>query len=133
VFNLCSTEQSCILIGITCYKIGTLANNFEPALKYQNFLTSLEIPQLYVLALALCVLILVFLNYFHWRRTLNFQLLSYLLLQLLRICTVVANQDCHSHLTDFTNTKFKMADLISAEEKVCLFVINFFILLVCYL
>ena len=24
VFNLCSTEQSCILIGITCYKIGTL-------------------------------------------------------------------------------------------------------------
>ena len=25
VFNLCSTEQSCILIGITCYKIGTLA------------------------------------------------------------------------------------------------------------
>ena len=27
VFNLCSTEQSCILIGITCYKIGTLVNN----------------------------------------------------------------------------------------------------------
>ena len=25
VFNLCSTEQSCIHIGITCYKIGTLA------------------------------------------------------------------------------------------------------------
>ena len=24
VFNLCSTEQSCINIGITCYKIGTL-------------------------------------------------------------------------------------------------------------
>ena len=24
VFNLCSTEQSCIHIGITCYKIGTL-------------------------------------------------------------------------------------------------------------
>ena len=23
-FNLCSTEQSCINIGITCYKIGTL-------------------------------------------------------------------------------------------------------------
>ena len=28
VFNLCSTEQSCILIGITCYKIGTLAHSF---------------------------------------------------------------------------------------------------------
>ena len=27
VFNLCSTEHSCILIGITCYKIGTLASN----------------------------------------------------------------------------------------------------------
>ena len=26
VFNLCSTEQSCILIGITCYKIGTLVD-----------------------------------------------------------------------------------------------------------
>ena len=25
VFNLCSTEQSCINIGITCYKIGTLS------------------------------------------------------------------------------------------------------------
>ena len=25
VFNMCSTEQSCIHIGITCYKIGTLA------------------------------------------------------------------------------------------------------------
>ena len=24
VFNMCSTEQSCINIGITCYKIGTL-------------------------------------------------------------------------------------------------------------
>ena len=24
VFHLCSTEQSCIHIGITCYKIGTL-------------------------------------------------------------------------------------------------------------
>ena len=24
VFNMCSTEQSCIHIGITCYKIGTL-------------------------------------------------------------------------------------------------------------
>ena len=24
LFNLCSTEQSCINIGITCYKIGTL-------------------------------------------------------------------------------------------------------------
>ena len=24
VFNLCSTEQNCINIGITCYKIGTL-------------------------------------------------------------------------------------------------------------
>ena len=24
VFNLCSTEQSCINIGITCYEIGTL-------------------------------------------------------------------------------------------------------------
>ena len=24
VFNLCSTEQSCIHIGITCYKISTL-------------------------------------------------------------------------------------------------------------
>ena len=26
VFNLCSTEQSCINIGITCYKIGTLVS-----------------------------------------------------------------------------------------------------------
>ena len=29
VFNLCSTEQSCILIGITCYKIGTLVLQFR--------------------------------------------------------------------------------------------------------
>ena len=28
VFNLCSTEQSCINIGITCYKIGTLVPLF---------------------------------------------------------------------------------------------------------
>ena len=27
VFNLCSTEQSCINIGITCYKLGTLVVN----------------------------------------------------------------------------------------------------------
>ena len=25
MFNMCSTEQSCIYFGITCYKIGTLA------------------------------------------------------------------------------------------------------------
>ena len=30
VFNLCSTEQSCINIGITCYKIGTLATEMIP-------------------------------------------------------------------------------------------------------
>ena len=29
VFNLCSTEQSCIHIGITCYKIGTLGLNLK--------------------------------------------------------------------------------------------------------
>ena len=29
VFNLCSTEQSCINIGITCYKIGTLAKKWK--------------------------------------------------------------------------------------------------------
>ena len=28
VFNLCSTEQSCIHIGITCYKISTLKRPF---------------------------------------------------------------------------------------------------------
>jgi hypothetical protein len=34
VFNLCSTEQSCINIGITCYKIGTLEKyHFYPYLK----------------------------------------------------------------------------------------------------
>ena len=29
VFNLCSTEQSCINIGITCYKIGTLVVGYQ--------------------------------------------------------------------------------------------------------
>ena len=34
VFNLCSTEQSCIHIGITCYKIGTLIRIYYFALKF---------------------------------------------------------------------------------------------------
>ena len=29
VFNLCSTEQSCIYIGISCYKISTLVDILE--------------------------------------------------------------------------------------------------------
>ena len=28
VFNMCLTGKSCIHIGITCYKIGTLVSNF---------------------------------------------------------------------------------------------------------
>ena len=34
VFNLCSTEQSCINIGITCYKIGTLVPGFYENIQF---------------------------------------------------------------------------------------------------
>ena len=37
VFNLCSTEQSCIHIGITCYKISTLM------IKYVTFESSSQV------------------------------------------------------------------------------------------
>ena len=33
VFNLCSTEQSCIHIGVTCYKIDTLEDSLYTCTK----------------------------------------------------------------------------------------------------
>ena len=43
VFNLCSTEQSCILIGITCYKIGTLVDSDRPCGTLVTFLGALVV------------------------------------------------------------------------------------------
>ena len=37
VFNLCSTEQSCIDIGITCYKIGTLTQKTKKMLQLHMY------------------------------------------------------------------------------------------------
>ena len=42
VFNMCSTEQSCISIGITCYKIGTLGGTFS---HYQHECVFLQIAK----------------------------------------------------------------------------------------
>ena len=44
VFNLCSTEESCIHIGITCYKIGTLDSTPHTILvKFDNRLRIFDI------------------------------------------------------------------------------------------
>ena len=47
-----------------------------------------------------------------------------ILLQLLRICTVVANQDCHSHLTDLQIQNSKWL-IWSQQRRRFVFVINF--------